>query len=109
MKKNTILILTILASLFIALGQLMFKIAINSPEKINMFFVWGILFYCFATIPLIYSLKNEKLSKTFPIVSLSLVWVYLISYFILKESLTLLNIIGFSLLIIGITIISYKK
>nr|MBA4405429.1 hypothetical protein [Nanoarchaeum sp.] len=106
--KN-ILILTIFASLLIALGQLMFKIAINSPEKINMFFVWGILSYCLAAIPLIYSLKNEKLSKTFPIISLSLAWVYLLSYFVLKESLTVINLVGFIFLIIGITIISYKK
>lgn len=109
MKKNLIFIITVLASLFIALGQLMFKIAITSTNKINIFFVYGALFYVLSALPLIYSLKKEKLSKTFPIVSLSLVWVYLFSYFLLKEPITSINIIGFILLITGITIISYKK
>jgi len=112
MKKNNILI-TILASLLIAFAQLMFKISMAHKtiyeSILSPYLYLGLILYGIATFFFIISLRNEYLSKTYPIVSLSLVWVYLISYFILGETIKILNIMGFLLVVGGISLILYKK
>lgn len=112
MKKNSILI-AILASLFIAFAQMMFKISMTNKTILESLFSFplylGVILYGIATLFFILSLRNEYLSKTYPIISLSLIWVYLISYFILGETISLLNILGFLLILGGLSLILYKK
>ncbi len=112
MKKSNILI-TILASLLIAFAQLTFKISMTDKtiyeSILSPYLYLGLILYGLATFFFIISLRNEYLSKTYPIVSLSLIWIYLISYFILGETISAFNIFGFLLVMGGISLILYKK
>lgn len=111
MKKNSIW-WAIASSVLIAGAQLCFKLTMSSKglndSIINWFFFIGIIAYGLAAVLFMVSLKNGVLSKTFPAISLSLIWIYLLSYLILNEKITPINLIGAGILLFGNFII-FKK
>jgi uncharacterized membrane protein len=52
------------------------------------------------------ALKEFELSKAYPFMSLSFVMVLIISYFFLKETVSIQKVIGCVLIIAGIIVIS---
>ena len=66
----------------------------------------GMVLFVFATLLMIIALKFGKLSKIFPITSLTYVWVALISWGFLKEKMTNEKIAAFILIIIGIIFVA---
>jgi drug/metabolite transporter (DMT)-like permease len=108
MKKGIILML--ICTIFTALGQFFFK---NASKNITFSFnflynynLWlGLFFYGIGAILMVVALRFGELNTLYPIVSLTFVWVSLISIFILKDTFSLTKISGIGVIITGVFII----
>ncbi|MBS3141790.1 EamA family transporter [Candidatus Woesearchaeota archaeon] len=103
--------LVVIASLAGALGPIMFKKAAQrlkrSPLALlkNYYLFAGAGFYALGTILFIPALKGGELSVLYPFVSLTYVWVSLLSVFLLKERMNMVKWSGVACIIIGVTLI----
>ena len=111
MKILLSFLLVFLASILGAFGALYLKKAsskfrISSQIK-NINLIIGLFFYGFSTLIFLFALKFGELSIIYPLVSLTYVWVVLLSYFKLHESLNKFKIIGILLIVLGVSLIAY--
>ncbi|MEW5896859.1 MAG: hypothetical protein AB1668_04155 [Nanoarchaeota archaeon] len=113
MKKGTKLgiIIMLICTIFTALGQLFFKYGSATFEfdamKLitNYNLILGFVFYGLGALLLITALKFGKLSIIYPFVSLTFVWVMLMSVFIFDEAINSFKINAVFLIILGIIFI----
>jgi drug/metabolite transporter (DMT)-like permease len=101
--------LTLVSALLGSVGQINFKIGADKLQLNNILSIFknynlfiGILFYLISTIIYIYVLKFSQLTVVYPIIATSYIWTALLSNMILKESISLINIIGYLLILFGI-------
>jgi len=105
------MLLVVIATFFTTIAQLSFKLGSTSegvyigPIPLNIIIVVGFLAYGTAAILFLYALRGGELSVLYPIWSLSFVWIFFVSSFILKESINLLNWIGVLFIIIGVSLV----
>lgn len=113
-KKKTnwkALILIVSCTLFTSLGQIFLKLGADKLELSfigligNFNLILGGIFYGFGLIFLISALKFGDLSFLYPFIALSFVWVGLLSYFFLGESLNLLKWVAIAVIIAGVSFI----
>ncbi len=105
MKKGIILMLV--CTIFTALGQFFLKQStgdiIFDFNLIYNYSLWlGLFLYGIGAFLLIFALKYGELNQLYPIVSLTFIWVTLMSFFILKESISISKISGISVIILGV-------
>lgn len=105
------IILIILCTLFTAVGVLLLKIGVKDftltyegllkayPVAI------GFLFYFIGFILMTLSFKYGEFSVLYPFISLSFVWVTILSAVFLKELITGLEIIGVTIIVLGVAAI----
>lgn len=104
--------LILFTTLFVAIGQIFFKISseefILSIESILLNYnLWiGFVFYGLGLIILILGIKEGELTKLYPVLSLSYVWVLLASMIIFLEPLTATKIIGTICIIGGVSFLN---
>jgi drug/metabolite transporter (DMT)-like permease len=88
-----------------AFGGFFFKKATKNGFKISRYFIFflglGGFCYLMSSILNIIVLKHMSYTVVFPLTSITYIWTLLISYFFLKESLTVKKIIGVILICIG--------
>jgi uncharacterized membrane protein len=48
------------------------------------------------------------LSVLYPLIALSYVWVSFLSYFVLKEPVSIVNFIGYAVIIVGVSLAAYR-
>ncbi len=102
-------------AVFGALGQLFFKLGAETVSLdifswiFNFWVITGLIFYGIATIVFIMTLKKAELSLLYPVIATSYIWVGLFSVFIIGETVSLVNWLGFALIIGGVTLTSIKK
>ena len=100
--------LIIVSTVLSATGQLLYKLAapklsFNIVALVtNVSLLLGILCYASAGILVILALRKGELSVIFPFVSLSFIWVLLISAFYLGEAVTPMNALGIGALVAGL-------
>lgn len=115
MKKYLAIILVILTTLFTSTAQILYKIGSKNIDKnINsIIYNWpimlGLILYGIGFVMIIRSLKDEEVTKLYPIMTLSYVWVTISSYYFFGESINLLKIIGVITIIIGIIVINKSE
>jgi undecaprenyl phosphate-alpha-L-ara4N flippase subunit ArnE len=103
--------LMVVCTVFTSLGQLFLKLGANKLQFslqgvfLNLPLVAGIIFYAIGAVLLIYSLKKANLSFIYPFVSLSFIWVSLLSYFFLGESMSFIQLLGIPCIILGVSLI----
>lgn len=113
MKKNLKLgiILMVICTMFTALGQLFFKFGSktfqwNLLDLISNYnLILGLGFYGLGAMLLIVALKYGDLSVIYPFVSLTFVWVILLSFFVFNEVINSFKINAVVLIILGIVFI----
>ncbi len=98
-------ILTSTAEIFLKKGSLLLEPNLLLIIK-NTNLILGIFFYGLAFIILVIALKFADLSYAYPLLALSYVIVYFLSYLFLNESFTLLKTIGTFFVLLGVTTIS---
>ena len=108
------MLLVISCTIFTSLGQIFWKTGTKNLELnivtiiTNVPFILGFVFYGVGLILLVSALKFGELSLLYPFISLSFVWVGILSYFFLGETLTLLKIIAIIIIITGVVIIGLR-
>jgi uncharacterized membrane protein len=116
-KMNTIIIILV-GILFASLGQVFWKIGMNSigaidkfsiPGIISMFLnpvvLLGLFMYGLSTVFWLIALSRKDLSFVYPFISLTFIIVLFLSYFILKEQIGTARIIGTIIIIIGLMVV----
>jgi drug/metabolite transporter (DMT)-like permease len=67
--------------------------------------VAGYACYGLFTIAMVLALREGELSKLFPIIALTYVWVTLLSYWLLKDTPNLYKNAGIAVIVIGVAIL----
>ena len=78
-----------------------------SPRNIvtNGKILFGVVLFGLSSILFIIALRGGELTVLYPMVSLSYVWISLMSVYFLKEKMTRLKVFGISLIILGVVCI----
>ena len=101
-------VLIIISTLFNALGQLLFKFAMEqftwslNGTIFNLFLILGAVSYIASLVIFMYTLKQGDLSRVYPWVALTFIWVALLSWLVLKESMPWMTWLGITLITIGV-------
>ena len=112
MNKSKGIILMFICTIFTATGQILLKKGTNIlvfdifSIITNLPLILGVFFYGIGALLLIYALKHGELNVLYPIVSLTFVWVIILSYIFLKEPLSLYKITGTSTILFGVLLIT---
>jgi len=112
----TPILLSIAVSIFIVIGQVLWKLGIgnrilnfsNFPEILKSpFFIIGIVLYGFATILWLYMLSKYKYHYIYPlIIGLSVIFSLLVSRLVLNEEVSWISWLGVLIICFGIIIIT---
>lgn len=104
-QKSAIL-LALICTIFISIGQLFFKIGsaeiISILTFFNLFVIVGAFFYFIGSILYIISLRKGELSVIAPIFALNFVWVGILSMIYLNETINATRWIGIAIVAIGV-------
>lgn len=93
-----------LGPIYLKKGSKKFNLQIKEQMK-NYELMLGVLFYGMATIIFIPALKGGELSVLYPLISLSYVWVSLLSIKLLNEKMNRFKWLGVVVIIIGVSFI----
>jgi drug/metabolite transporter (DMT)-like permease len=108
---NKAIFLMISCTIFTSLAQLFLKSGVAKIQWsfIGMITNWtlilGVIFYGLGALIMIFALKQGELSLLYPFLSLSYVWVPILSIFVVHESLVLFQWLGIALIIFGASLI----
>ncbi len=113
-KDNGVLFVVI-STVIIALGQIAFKLGTLTLDLslkgtiLNFWLIIGLVLYAIATVLLLVGLKLGELSTLYPIIGLAYIWVCILSFFIFRETITLLNGFGILLIVLGVGLLGGVK
>lgn len=104
------ILLCLIFTLFGAFGGFCFKKAASGSETIlkiifNPYLYIGGALYVAGAILNIIVLKELKYVVVLPITSITYIWTIIISYFVLKEKITLRKILGICMIVFGAIIL----
>lgn len=99
-KKGILLML--LSSLFVCLGQLFWKLSSNGNL---IYLIIGFALYGIGALIMLYAYKFGSLSVLQPILSANYIFTILLAYIVLKENLNLSKLIGIFIITIGVILI----
>ncbi len=119
-KQKRALLLVFCCTIFGAAAQVLIKtgathiahpslIAAATGMVTNPWLFGGYCLYAISTVLLVVALKDGELSITYPVIALTYVWVALLSYFLMHESMGLFKVIGLSLIVVGVAIVGMAK
>lgn len=105
-----IFLLCLIFTLAGAFGGLCFKKAASSSDRIikivlSPYLYYGGILYVIGAFLNIIVLKELKYTVVLPLTSITYIWTIFISYFILKEEITIKKVVGIALIIIGAIIL----
>jgi uncharacterized membrane protein len=116
-KMNTIIII-LAGILFASLGQVFWKIGMNSIGAIDNFsisgiismflnplVVLGLIMYGLSTVFWLIALSQKDLSYVYPFISLTFIIVLFLSFFVLKEQVSTARIVGTIIIVVGLMVV----
>ena len=86
--------------------MLVFRFGFRIVENIKLFI--GYSLYGVNTVLMAYALKGRELSRLWPIIALTYVWVTVLSALLLSEHVNVYRIIGVTLIVLGVSILGGK-
>ncbi len=98
------IILMLLCTVLTAFGQYFLKLGVKNIPSLSLFF--GLFLYGIGAVVMIIGLKHGELNVMYPLVSLTIVWVSLLSFFFLGENLTSHKLMGMGVILSGIFFIT---
>lgn len=104
--KGVVLIIT--SALFVALGQLFWKL---SSGELNINLIIGFMFYGLATVLMIIAFKYGDVSIIHPLLSINYIFAFILAAFFLSEELTIKKLVGTFIIIVAqfLIVTSNKK
>ncbi|MFQ5474618.1 MAG: multidrug transporter [Candidatus Nanoarchaeia archaeon] len=109
--KPEAIALVAVCTIFTSLGSLLFKLAMisfrfNLWSILMNYYLWlGIVVYGWGAVLLIFALRGGQLSVLYPIMSLTYIWALIFAFFLLKESISIPEIAGVLIILIGVSAI----
>jgi uncharacterized membrane protein len=107
-------LLAALSAFIGSIGQLEFKRGSATFEfnlvalATNFHLVAGALLYVFSTVIYVYVLKGGRLSVIYPIIATSYIWTTLFARIFLNEPVNIVTWLGIALILLGVTLITYR-
>ena len=102
----------VVSCLLAAFGQLLFKWGAAGNATLiayaNPYIAGGFAAYLVSTVLWLYALANERLSVVFPFTALTLVLVYVVSYFVLDEQISGRQIAGALFILGGLFLVVWR-
>ncbi len=120
-KKNAAILLVLLSVILVNTGQLLLKHGLNLLGEISLsgdiifslinavfspFVFFGIVFFVASSFFWLLALSKAELSYAFPILSLGYVLVSVLSWLFFNEVLSVLRILGLSVIVVGVYMLS---
>lgn len=103
LKKNKKgIILMLISSLCVCIGQLFWKLYANGSV---LFLVFGFAFYGVGALIMIYAYKFGSLSVLQPMLSANYIFTIILATTVLDEQMTLTKVIGILIIILGVILI----
>jgi multidrug transporter EmrE-like cation transporter len=106
------LFLVFFCTLFGVGAQYLIKTSANQMASITLeslltnWALWGgLALYGISTGLLILALRDGELSLLYPVISLTYVWVSILSVTVFDESLTLAKVVGVSIIVLGVALL----
>jgi len=105
------LLLVIICTLFTAAGQIFYKLSSDTFELnfIRLLTNWnlliGLFLYFLGALLLIAALKFGELSKIYPFISLTFIWVFVLGVILFKDSISTIKVLGTVAIIAGVSFI----
>lgn len=95
-----------------AAAQVFFKLGageLSKPNPVQMLtnpvLLSGYVLYGLSTVLLVLALRRGQLSILYPVISLTYVWVTILSILIFKESMNLFKVLGLSIVVAGVAVL----
>ncbi len=110
-KKRAIL-LVILSTLFICVGQILWKFGIDRVvswvDVLNLPLILGFVFYGVSALVMIIAFKHGELSVLYPILATSYVWIGIFSPLIFEaDVITVYKEIGIGIIVLSVCLIGW--
>lgn len=104
--------LTFICSMIGAVAQMFFYFGMksfqfNTPHH-NYKLAIGLGLYGVATIIYLFAVKIGDFRIIYPILAFSYIWVFILSYYLLHQPITIYHIIGSMVVIVGVAVINFK-
>ena len=103
----------VLAAVFAAVGQLLFKKGATALthwiQYLNASILTGMLFYGVGTVLWVFSLSRIPLRQAYPFTALTFILVYFGAAVFLKEAISLRGIAGAAVVLLGLGIIVFEN
>jgi drug/metabolite transporter (DMT)-like permease len=106
------ILLVFLCTLIGASAQIFFKLGAEQIAKptpiqilLNPSLFLGYALYGISTALLVLALRKGQLSILYPIISLTYVWVTLLSMIIFKETLNISKLVGLAIVVAGVAVL----
>jgi len=100
------------SSILAAFGQMLFKwgAAGNTTALAyaNIYILGGLICYGLSTVLWLWALSVERLSMVFPFTALTLVLIYGVSFFVLRENIGVRELGGAVLILGGLALIAWR-
>ena len=109
-----IFLLAAVSALIGSIGQIEFKkgsefFELNiSALLVNYHLIIGVMLYVLSTLVYLYALREGQLSIIYPIIATSYIWTTILAKVFLGESVDLMNWVGIFLILLGVTIVSWR-
>ena len=99
--------LVLVSTLLVSFAQVAFKMAWSDSVSFSMISVilLGLGLYALGALLFMIVLRKKKVTYLFPFMTLSYVWVIFLSAYLFGETITLVKILGISLIFTGIFLI----
>lgn len=114
----SVLLLTIINSLLMATGQVLWKIGMSNQDVTTFaqllkmlyspFIIMGLVVYAFTTLLWLYILNKADISYAYPIQSLVFVYILIISVLLFHEQVPLNRWLGVGIICFGVYVTSMK-
>jgi len=98
------------ASILNAAAQLFLKLGVEdfSFSQIPWFLLLGFFLFVLSSFIVMFALRRVEMSIMFPLMSVTFVWVSLLSMFILGEAITGLQWTGIGIVVAGVALLGGK-
>jgi drug/metabolite transporter (DMT)-like permease len=116
LRRRKAIILVVICTLLGAAAQLLLKVGSATVQTDSLFGIFwsmaanlplvaGLSLYGLSTVLFIYALRNEQLSLLYPLISLTYIWVTIVSVVILGESLSWWKVSGVLVIVSGVALL----
>ncbi|MCW5965417.1 MAG: EamA family transporter [Bryobacterales bacterium] len=116
LRRRKAIILVLICTVIGAAAQLLLKLGSSTvvtdslwatawSMAFNFPLVLGLSLYGLSTVLFIHALRNEQLSLLYPLISLTYIWVTIVSVALLGESLSFWKVAGVMVIVTGVALL----